>query len=247
MTNATTSRRRKTAAAFTLVELLLTVALMLLLAGAVIINFGAMDRNARLEEGASQVETLFRYARAQAANTGRQVRIVFGFDGQLAGGGASTNQPQTLAGTNAGFQMLWEPDPVAAPGRFEVLRGAELLLEQVNDLVQVREVRQPGAKSGDAASLDGSSQSPSSQVGGTNQMASLDAPASSMPPLTCYPDGSSDSAEIVLAAASGEDTRLAMVTLSGLTGASRHRLTASADDLDPVSEQIAPVESRRDQ
>jgi len=232
MANGTCSRRQKSTTAFTLVELLLTVSLMLMLAGAVILNLGSLDSNARLEEGASQVETLFRYARAQAADTGRQVRIVFSSSEPAIGGMASsTNQSPALASTNSGVQVLWEPDPVAAPGRFEALPGVELLLEQVNDLVKVREVGQPGMVPSQGADLDMDAMLPMSQNADTNGMPSMDTAATtSTPPLTCYPDGSSDSMEVILTAAGGEDKRLAAVTLLGLSGASRHRLITRADD-----------------
>ncbi|HWI60189.1 MAG TPA: hypothetical protein VNZ22_23390, partial [Bacillota bacterium] len=138
---------------------MLVVALMLLLAGAVIINVGALDSHSRLEEGALQMETLFRYARAQSANTGRQVRIVFGSDPLATAGlgtaaaGMGTNLPPSGASTNSSVQVLWEPDPVGAPGRFEVLPGAALLLEQVNDLVKVQAVGQPGTLASQAGSI----------------------------------------------------------------------------------------------
>lgn len=242
MASETRSRRADTTTAFTLIELLLTVALVLLFAGAVILNFGSLDSNARLENGASQVETLFRYARAQAANTGRQVRIVFGSIPSIAGGTTpSTNLPPILASTNAGVQVLWEPDPIQAPGRFEALPGAELLLEQVNDLVQVRQAGQPGAFQTDAAGLGTASPPLFSLAAETNSLPSSDVSTNSMPPLTCYPDGSSDSMELVLAAASGDDKRLAVVTLFGLGGTSRHRfITPTTDGLLPSDDGIEP-------
>ena len=58
---------------FTLFELVLTVSLILLLAGGVIFGWDSLQRGARLEEGADQVEMLLRFARAQAAILGRQV------------------------------------------------------------------------------------------------------------------------------------------------------------------------------
>jgi len=76
------SRRSGRNHAFTLVELLLAVSLMLLVSGAVICNFGTLDRGARLEEGSTQTELVLRFARAQAASTGRKVKVVFG-DGDV--------------------------------------------------------------------------------------------------------------------------------------------------------------------
>ena len=224
------------AAAFTLIELLLTVSLVLLLAGAVVLNFGSLDGNARLEEGVSHVETLFRYARSQAATSGRQVRIVFD-SGPSSGSGtstASTNPPpiQPLSSPNGGMRVVWEPDPVGAPGKMEALPGSELLLEQVNDLVRVRDAGQPGMVRCDI--LDTATPTPPSTPANGHEDAPAAAPvadgtSSSLPPLLCYPDGSSDSLEIVLAASDSTDKRLAVVTLWGVTGISQHRFVIPGD------------------
>lgn len=238
MPSETRSRQVLPARAFTLVELLLTVALVLLFAGAVILNFGPLDDNARLEEGASQLETLFRYARGQAANTGRQVRILFGAPAPVLGGVSSfTNLQPASTGTNTGVQLLWEPDPVSAPGRLELLPGAELLLAQLNDLVQVREAGQPGTVGRVPTDLATTPRPALVSAASTNALPAEAVPPS-MPPLICYPDGSSDSLEVVLAAASGDDKRLALVTLSGLTGASRHRLINHPDTASPPEEVV---------
>lgn len=231
------SRRVKPKAAFTLVELLLTVSLMLGLAGAVVINFGSLDRSARLEEGASHLQTLFRYARAQAGSTGRQVRITFDSGAQSLGG--STNQIQTA--TNAGVQILWEANPVESPGIFQTLPGAELLLDQVNDLVNVREVRQPGANASAAENLELPTRTASTQVGNYAGTQLPDPASPSTQVLTCYPDGSSDSVELVVASANGEDNRTAVVTLSGLTGASKYKVKAATEDA--LQQSSEPVRS----
>jgi hypothetical protein len=211
--------------------LLLTVTLMLLLASAVILSFGALDRQYRLGEGASHLETLFRYARAQSANTGRQVRIAFVSEKPMpTESGSRTNLPSVVASTNLWVQLLWEPDPVGAPGRFESLPGAEMLVDQVNDLVQVQAVGQPG----EISLMPGGFETPvlplQSQTAETNALSASDAGAKSIPPLTCYPDGSSDSRDVLLSVANGEDQRVALVTLSGISGRARHRIfTADAD------------------
>lgn len=245
------SQRVKNAAAFTLVELVLAVALMLLLAGAVILGIGSLDSHSRLEEGASQVETLFRYARAQSANTGRQVRIVFSSEKPVpAGTDSQTNLPPPSApSTNLWVQMVWEPDPVGAPGRFEAFPGADLLVEQVNDLVKVQAVGQPGTVSSNVANLALSGPLPLPTVADTNDVASTDvgAATNAIPPLTCYPDGSSDSMEILLAPADGEDPRLALVTLSGITGRARYRILSPGSDGSSSSDQDAADDGWFDQ
>jgi type II secretory pathway pseudopilin PulG len=70
-------RPSATGAGFTLVELVLTVALLLLLAGAVGYSFNSARQGTQLEEGAGQLESLFRFARAQSASTGRRVQVSF--------------------------------------------------------------------------------------------------------------------------------------------------------------------------
>jgi type II secretory pathway pseudopilin PulG len=230
MARETRSRKAGNNAAFTLVELLLTVALMLLLAGAVIINFGTLDRSARLEEGAAQVETLFRYSRAQAASTGRQLKIVFGATAPQSGvATASTNQSQSLSATNSGIQVLWEPDPLEAPGRFEPFLGAAMLADAVNDLVTVWDARQPGTNRTTADYFDAASLPSRFLPGNTNGTMTADSAIPEPPSLRFYPDGSSDSLEVVLSAAGGDDPRLAVVTLSGVNGGSRHRLISPVD------------------
>jgi type IV fimbrial biogenesis protein FimT len=219
-------QRIEIAAAFTLVELVLAVALILLLAGAVILSFSSLESHSRLEEGAYQVEALFRYARAEAANTGRQVRIVFGADlSGTAATGSQTNLAAEAAAGKTGVQVLWEPNPLTAPGSFEPLSDAKLLVEQVNDLVKVQAVGQPGAFSSNAG-FGGTPNPPLMfEPGGTNQVTAADPATNSPPPLTCYPDGSSDSMEVVLSSASnGDENRLALVTFSGLAGRARHRI-----------------------
>jgi len=157
---------RTTRVGFTLVELLLVVVLLGLLFGAVVFSLDSLQRGARLEEGAGQVETLLRFARAQASSSGRQVRIVFGpTDSMSAGttpaattsktstGGSETAGRSTSNSTSSsasdsaatvfsesGIAVEWEPDPIGAPGRFEPLREAAPYLEQIGALVLVRPV-----------------------------------------------------------------------------------------------------------
>jgi type II secretory pathway pseudopilin PulG len=234
--------RRKLGAAFTLVELLLTVSLILLLAGTVIFNFGQFYRNSRLEEGTTQLETLVRFARAQAANTGRRVKIVFDqpmLPQQMPGSltnlaqtpsVALTNQTLASAGTNLAVQALWEPQPIDCPGQFIPLPGAELLVEHVNELVQVLLARQPGAQDSQASGPLLGSTLLELETATTNSLAATRPAPASMPPLYCYPDGASDSVELVLAAADHEDKRLMIVSLSGLSGALRHQMVSFAED-----------------
>jgi len=216
---------------FTLVELLLTVALILLLAGAVILSFGQMGRNAKLDEGTTQLETLLRFARAEAANTGKRVKIVFDAATPPAGvPGGLTNQVLTSDSTNTSIQVLWEPQPINFPGRFQPLPGASLLVDQINELVRVVLASQPAADGSLTNSLLSEETLAELRVASTNSPGSVNGGPGCMPPVLCYPDGSSDSVQLVVSPADDEDKRFMVVTLSGLTGSLRHRLVGFADD-----------------
>lgn len=182
---------------FTLVELLLAVSLLLLLVSAMVFNFSTLRQGAELSEGATQLEALFRYASAQAAATGRQVRITF-----------EENVGDGLVVPLGNLRVVWEPDPLGGPGLWENLPEAAGYVRSLTDLISIEEVR----------SLDAA-------PGGEG-----DAPAAgetllvNFPPVTFYPDGSCDSAEVVLASRDADDTRRMVVRLSGVTGGIERRL-----------------------
>jgi len=92
-------RSRAGAAAFTLLELVLVVAILVLLAGVMVMSLGGVRPGSDLDQGAVQFENVLLMARAEAANTGRRLRL--DFDG---GGGAA--------------KVLWEPQPLEEPGKF---------------------------------------------------------------------------------------------------------------------------------
>ena len=138
------------------------------------------------------------------------------------------------------MQALWEPDPIDFPGQFEPLPGAAPLVERVNDLVQVLSTRQPGADEGQTNGALTDAGLLQLQTAGSNSMTSVDGGADCLPPVICYPDGSSDSVRLVLGAADREDKRLMVVTLSGLTGALRHRLAAFGGDGTMTIDTTAP-------
>jgi len=213
--------RRPTGLGFTLVELLLTVALLLLLLGAGVLNFGSLQRGSQLDEGVMQVESLFRYARAQAASTGHLVRVSFGAE-------TATSGPTNAVA--AGSQVSWEIDPLGAPGRFEALTDAGQFTAQLDDLVRVMEVRVPTV----VVSAPVVAESTDTKV-------DEEPPASPRLPIMFYPDGSSDSVEIVLTSRDTQDPRRLAVILFGLTGALRHRpLPMSDGAAQPVKTEALP-------
>lgn len=210
-------RRRTTGAGFTLVELVLTVALLLLLAGAVGYSFNSARRGAQLEEGAGQLESLFRFARAQAAGTGRRVQVSFG-DTATVG---ITNAAQVPSGV----QVQWEPDPLTQPGRFVTLADAVPFTDRLNDLVQFRPVLEPTGGPGGTNQTPftpSSTEAAANGAGAAGETGSPTGPA----PIGFYPDGSSDSAELIVMSLEAEDRRRLHLSLSGLTGTVRRKWLA---------------------
>jgi hypothetical protein len=181
-----------------LVELLLTTVLMMLLVGAVVFSFSTLQSHAQLEEGAQQLESLIRFVRAQAAHTGCRVQITF--DEAVS---------EDLRVPLGNLFVSWEPNPLGQPGRFEPLFGAANLVESIAELVQVEDVAALGF-----AAANPLTPRPEGAVASEEVEASF-------APIVFYPDGSSDSAEIILASRAEEDTRRIAVRILGMTGAVR--------------------------
>lgn len=207
-------------AGFTLVELLLAVGLLLLLLSAVVFNFSGLQRGASLDEGANQIEALIRFARAHAASSGRQVQITFEED---VGEG--------LVVPLGNLSVLWEPDPVARPGHFEPVTELQDYVTRITDLVSIEGVRLVEGNSFEPE-LSETSAAPDESAEGNSVLVTF-------PPIGFFPDGFSDSAEIIVASRSGEDTRRIAVRLQGITGSIRRQLLT--DELKP-GEQGSPAQ-----
>lgn len=196
-------QHRTTGAGFTLVELLLAVVIVLLLLGAVIFNFSGLQRGAGLDEGANQVEALIRFARAHAANTGFQVQL------HLQSG--SEPSPGT---SSAGVRLTFEPDPVARPGIVEPVLEAAEYLRGITDLVRIESVQlEPGSEREKTA--EDPTITPEAAPEAHTTVGEVG--------VNFYPDGSSDSAEILLASRAETDHRQIRLQLQGVTGAIRRR------------------------
>jgi type II secretory pathway pseudopilin PulG len=145
---------RNSARAFSLVELLLTLVLVMgLLASSVMYFTGAFTRSG-LDEGAEQFVTLVRYAQAEAANSGRKVRLTFELDDSLDGGGGQASPTRASvpdpAGEGAGsgwgsslrrIVVEWEPDALQRPGTFEVIPRKVWADPAINELIGVEGMR----------------------------------------------------------------------------------------------------------
>lgn len=194
-------------------ELLLAVALLVLLFGAVVFNFSGLQRSAPLDEGVNQIEALIRYARAQAASSGRQLQLAF-----------EESADNTLVAANGHLRLLWEPDPIARPGLFEPLAEAEEYIRGLTELIRIESVRLVEGNDFEPESDDTS--------GVPDESAEADSILATFPPVAFFPDGSSDSAEILVASRSEEDSRRIAVRLQGVTGSIRRKLIA--DELKAV-------------
>ena len=208
-------------AGFTLVELLLAVGLVLLLLSAVVFNFSGLQHGASLDEGANQIEALIRFARAHAANSGRQVQITFEED---IGDG--------LFIPLGNLSVIWEPDPVGRPGYFEPVTELQEYVNRITDLVSIEGVRLM-ENGGREPELTDAAAAPEPSAEGNA------APAI-FPPIGFFPDGSSDSAEIIAASRSDEDARRFAVRIEGITGSIRRQRLS--DEIKPGQSEF-PVQS----
>ena len=217
---------------FTLFELVLTVSLILLLAGGVIFGWDSLQRGARLEEGADQVEMLLRFARAQAAISGRQVRVEVGSPEAFHGTPSGTNSMVAATPTAApgGLRVLWEPDPLKQPGTFEPLPGTEGFRERIEDLVEVQSpesVQQQMATPGTPTPVQESETN-----GAPSDLSGLAGPNPETQQrlrINFYPDGSSDSTDWVLISKDSGDGRRLRIRWSGLTGSARRQWLERTD------------------
>lgn len=204
---------------FTLIEQLLTVVLVLLLLGAVVYNFSTAANGARLDEGATQMESLFRFARAHAESTGKQVRILFPE-------AESGDNAETLAAEAPGttVRVMWEADPAGAPGVFQDLPEAASYVRSISDLVSIQQV-QP-----DGQSAETEAPAPEAEA---SETPAEETPRSPFSVVNFYPDGTGDSVEIVLTSRDETDARRVTVRLTGLTGTIRRQAVAEPSTTEP--------------
>lgn len=209
-----------------LVEVLLVVAVMVMLAGASVISFSSQLQRSSLEEGVSRVESMLRFARAEAANSGHKVQIQFA-------SARSVGSPSSASG-------LFEPkissekDPLNAPGVFSEMQEIAWMDESIADLVQVESVHP----------LDSPEPETPAESESGLQYVQGETPedAGEPAPITFYPDGSSDSVDIVLVSVDSEDSRRVQLKLVGLTGSIEQNSLDEATT-DPCAEptQAEPI------
>jgi prepilin-type N-terminal cleavage/methylation domain-containing protein len=247
---------RKHAPGFTLIELLLAVFLLSLLFGALVFNFTNLQPGAELAEGAERFKSLLRFARAQAAFSGCRVQVRFEPDD------ADPFSPNLYH-----LRLTWEPDPWENPGIYVDLLPSAWDLEGINKTVTVTQVAQPttsgpalrGAETASTAPMEPGAKSASEPTIDLESEAAPEWPedtvepmAAALPPITFFPDGTSDSAQILLAARAAEDRRKVLVHLAGITGSITHEWIAPAqgetteaerdDWIDEFLEEMAAAE-----
>lgn len=208
-------------AGFALIELLLVALLLLLFTGAAVTNLAPLWQGARLDEGVGQLESLLRFARAEAAQQGRRLQLQVRALADPAPPGTSTAPRSAIA-------VRWEPEPLDQPGVFVPSQPTASLARSVAEHVRIEHVRRletvatPGPDpSAEEARAAGTAVDPGAA-------ASLAATAG-WPAIMFYPDGSSDSAEILVGSLDERDTRRLLVQWNGLSGRSTRQ------ELDPDS------------
>ena len=116
-------------------------------------------------------------------------------------------------------RVLWESDPLGFPGQMSALPDASSMLASVNNLVQVEDVCSVEESDAELAEQE----------------------PLSFAPITFYPDGSSDSAEIILSSRAPEELRRVSIRVTGITGAIRRGWVAE-EQTDPnmLEEELFP-------
>jgi prepilin-type N-terminal cleavage/methylation domain-containing protein len=112
-------------------------------------------------------------------------------------------------------RVVWESDPLGMPDQMTELAEASAMVRHINDLVQVEDVISTEA----------------------SDVASDEVEQRFFAPITFYPDGSSDSGEIILSSRAPEELRRAWIRVTGITGAIKRGWVApEAEQLDEVDE-----------
>jgi len=204
---------------FTLIEILLATVILMLLAGAMIFSFSALEKGAALDEGVSQFESLLRFERAQAALSGRVVQVSF----------EEAMDPEGFVLPDKAL-LRSEPEPLAEPGVWKDIPEAGHYLERLHDLVLVDSLRLLGPDGSELETLGEPEPGAAAEPADTLEL---------LPVIRFFPDGSSDSAEIVLASRNSEDTRRVTLRLTGVTGTVRRSLS------DTNLLEAAPEETER--
>jgi len=170
---------------FTLFELILAAAIFALVSGSIILAVGGWYREQSVDECARRVEAILRLARAEACGRSRRIRLAF--------------DAETLAPA-----ILWEPEPLAEPGRF-VPHFGQWAHDLPTEELQFLSCRRTGASAVKLLTYS-DAEEPASAEG------------EPLESVTFLPDGSCDSAVIEMTALDGLDPRVGRIEIDGVTG-----------------------------
>ena len=190
-------------------EVILTLCLLAVVATVAVLAVGGWRQEAAFEEGVDRFESAVRLARAEAANLGLRVRLAFGEDGAVS--------------------ILFEPQPLEAPGEFVDYAGCTWRDVVDDGLYRVSRCERTGS----------SAWQPVSQ-GPIHPDATVAVP---LEPLTFYPDGTCDSAVVELRPAGDDDPRRALVELGTSAGDISRRMVdvdSLADAYDLIRQEQSP-------
>jgi type II secretory pathway pseudopilin PulG len=212
-------------AGFALIELLLVALLLLLFTSAAVTNLAPLWQGARLDEGVGQLESLLRFARAEAAQQGRRLQLQV----QAPADPATPGSPPV---SRSAIEVSWEPEPLDQPGVFIPSQPTAALARSVTEYVRIELVRrlEPGATPA-AGETGATPRAPDPGGAGSFE------PTKGWPAIRFYPDGSSDSAEILVGSLDTRDPRRMLVQWNGLSGRSARQ------ELDPDSLRLFGTEA----
>lgn len=209
---------RRAEGGFSLFELLLVLVVLLGLLSTFVVHLDAMRHGGALNEGVIRLESLLRFARAEAALRGKRVRVEFKTAVPEEGRRREASLPEPL-------QLAWEPDPLQRPGEFEPLRSTPWADQPLRELLTVQEVVPTTGRLREEADDIGSM-----TAMGVSLREGED--SSSTAAITFDAEGCADSIELIVQATDPEDRRWIVVTLDGLTGEVTHRELSEEERLE---------------
>lgn len=194
--------------AFTLLEVILTLTLVAMLAAVAAVTVGAGGSRRQFAAAVGRFGTMFRMARAEAANHGCRFMVSFESD--------STDPSHAV-------RVLWESDHLAQPGVFTDYVSSTWTSLLPRDDVRVMRCGLVG---------------PSAYRTLADEMAGSDDDEDALENITFYPDGSSDSAVIELAPADETDGQRAAIYIDGVNATIRTWADLSVDELETNRAEI---------
>lgn len=115
--------------AFTLIEILLVIVILMMFIGSAIYYMSPALHAVKLEEGCARLQSMLKFASAEASQTGKRVRISF----------ASTND--TAGNTFFVPKVFMEMNPISAPGEYTLMPEVTWLDAGILDLVNLQMVQ----------------------------------------------------------------------------------------------------------